>query len=129
MLSLYSEMWVHALWGTMKNQHIFSWDLRKALAHHLLMQRNLAMEAVYVHSNHVHILARMSISPREYIVECCNCSRQFIEAEGLVELPFSWSPYAAIYSLGTSQLDNLKQFFADQIVVSFQFSVIGIDDD
>ena len=116
----YLKVWVHCVWTTKKRVPFLSDEIRMDVIHHIL--DNAKIKGIYIdhlngHLEHIHAL--ISLGGNQTISEIMQkikgeCSF-WINKNKLTRIKFEWQDDFYAVSIGSSQVENLRNYIRNQV--------------
>ena len=113
------KIWVHAVWSTKDRKPVLNKDVRQEIfehIHHNAIEKDIYMEIVNGHQNHVHCLFRLKAD------QTIQKTLQLIKGEasfwankhGLVKPKLAWQNDYFAVSVSESQVGAVKKYIENQ---------------
>jgi len=115
----YVKIWIHAVWTVKNRKPILSIEARKTLFEHIhknAFEKEILMEIVGGHNNHVHCLFRLRNNQTiENVMQLIKGeSSYWFNKSELSRLKLNWQKEYFAVSVSESQVDTVKNYIATQ---------------
>ncbi|MEN8122401.1 MAG: IS200/IS605 family transposase [Bacteroidota bacterium] len=115
----YVKIWIHAVWTVKNRQPILARDVRQTLFEHIhqnALGKEILMEVVGGHNNHVHCLFRLKNNQTiENVMQLIKGESSFwFNKSGLSGLKLNWQKEYFAVSVSESQVGTVKNYIANQ---------------
>jgi REP element-mobilizing transposase RayT len=115
----YVKIWIHAVWTAKKRRPLLSFDTRKTLFQHVhknALEKEILMEMVNGHNNHVHCLFRLKNNQSvDWVMQMIKGeSSYWFNKNNLGEQKLSWQKEYFAVSISESQVNKVKKYIANQ---------------
>lgn len=116
----YVKIWIHAVWTVKKRLPLLSQDFRKEVFNHIhqnALKKEILMEIVNGHNNHVHCLFRLKNNQTiENVMQLIKgeSSFWFNNKSALSNNSLHWQKEYFAVSVSESQVENVKKYIANQ---------------
>ena len=115
----YVKIWIHAVWTVKNRKPILTSDVRQVLFDHIQLNaisKEILMEIVGGHNNHVHCLFRLKNNQTiENVMQLIKGeSSYWFNKSGLSQLKLNWQKEYFAVSISESQVNTVKNYIATQ---------------
>lgn len=115
----YVKIWIHAVWTVKNRKPILASEIRKDVFDHIhknALSKEILMEAVCGHHNHVHCLFRLKNNQTiENIMQLTKGeSSYWFNKSSLSHLKLNWQKEYFAVSVSESQVDKVKNYILTQ---------------
>jgi REP element-mobilizing transposase RayT len=115
----YVKIWIHAVWTVKNRQALLSENERKILFDHIhnnALEKEILMEIVNGHSNHVHCLFRLKNNQSvDWVMQMIKGESSFwFNKRGLSKLKLSWQKEYFAVSVSESQVRKVVDYISGQ---------------
>jgi REP element-mobilizing transposase RayT len=115
----YIKIWIHAVWTVKNRKPILTSDVRQVLFDHIhqnALSKEILMEIVGGHNNHVHCLFRLRNNQTiENVMQLIKGESSFwLNKSGLIQLKLNWQKEYFAVSVSESQVDKVKNYILTQ---------------
>lgn len=115
----YVKIWIHAVWTVKNRQTLLSENVRKMLFDHIhknALEKEILMEIVNGHNNHVHCLFRLKNNQSvDWVMQMIKGkSSYWFNKSGLRKLKLSWQKEYFAVSISGSQVKKLADYISNQ---------------
>jgi putative transposase len=109
----YIKIWIHAVWTVKNRKPILTSEVRQVLFDHIhqnALSKEILMEIVGGHNNHVHCLFRLRNNQTiENVMQLIKGESSFwLNKSGLIQLKLNWQKEYFAVSVSESQVDKVK---------------------
>ena len=113
------KIWIHAVWAVKNRKPILGSEVRKTLFEHIhknAFEKEILMEIVGGHNNHVHCLFRLRNNQTiENVMQLIKGESSFwFNKTGLGQLKLNWQKEYFAVSVSESQVDSVKKYISNQ---------------
>ena len=115
----YVKIWIHAVWTVKNRKPILTSEVRQVLFDHIqqnALSKEILMEIVGGHNNHVHCLFRLRNNQTiENVMQLIKGESSFwFNKSELSELKLNWQKEYFAVSVSESQVDKVKNYILTQ---------------
>ncbi|MDP3442164.1 MAG: IS200/IS605 family transposase [Ignavibacteria bacterium] len=115
----YVKIWIHAVWTVKNRKPILTSEVRQTLFDHIhqnALSKEILMEIVGGHNNHVHCLFRLRNNQTiENVMQLIKGESSFwLNKSGLTGLKLNWQKEYFAVSVSESQVDKVKNYILTQ---------------
>jgi REP element-mobilizing transposase RayT len=115
----YIKIWIHAVWTVKNRKPILTSEVRQVLFDHIqqnALSKEILMEIVGGHNNHVHCLFRLRNNQTiENVMQLIKGESSFwLNKSGLIQLKLNWQKEYFAVSVSESQVDKVKNYILTQ---------------
>jgi len=115
----YVKIWIHAVWAVKNRKPILSSEIRKEMFEHIhknALAKDIFMEIVGGHHNHVHCLFRLKNNQTiENVMQLIKGeSSYWFNKSGISQLKLNWQKEYFAVSVGESQVSIIKNYIQTQ---------------
>jgi REP element-mobilizing transposase RayT len=115
----YVKIWIHAVWAVKNRKPILTSEIRKEMFEHIhknALGKEIFMEVVGGHHNHVHCLFRLKNNQTiENVMQLIKGESSFwFNKSGLSQLKLNWQKEYFAVSVGESQVSIVKNYILTQ---------------
>lgn len=115
----YVKIWIHAVWAVKNRKPILASDVRQTLFDHIhqnALGKDILMEIVNGHNNHVHCLFRLRNNQTiENVMQLIKGeSSYWFNKNELSRLKLNWQKEYFAVSVSESQVDSIKKYISNQ---------------
>lgn len=115
----YVKIWIHAVWTLKNRKPILTSEVRQVLFDHIhqnALSKEILMEIVGGHVNHVHCLFRLRNNQTiENVMQLIKGESSFwLNKSGLIQLKLNWQKEYFAVSVSESQIDKVKNYILTQ---------------
>ena len=116
----YVKIWIHAVWAVKNRKPILTTEKRQTMFEHIhknALEKDIYMEIVGGHNNHVHCLFRLRNNQTiENVMQLLKgeSSFWFNNKSGLSQLKLNWQKEYFAVSVSESQIDVVRNYIATQ---------------
>jgi len=115
----YVKIWIHAVWAVKNRAPILSAEHRKAIFEHIhknALEKEIYMEIVGGHNNHIHCLFRLKNNQTiENVMQLIKGESSFwFNKSGMSQMKLNWQKEYFAVSIGESQVSAVKNYILKQ---------------
>jgi REP element-mobilizing transposase RayT len=115
----YVKIWIHAVWTVKNRKPILTSEVRQTLFEHIhqnALSKEILMEIVGGHNNHVHCLFRLRNNQTiENVMQLIKGESSFwLNKSGLIQLKLNWQKEYFAVSVSESQVSKVKNYILTQ---------------
>lgn len=115
----YVKIWIHAVWTVKNRQALLAENTRKTLFDHIhknALEKEILMEIVNGHNNHVHCLFRLKNNQSvDWVMQMIKGESSFwFNKSGLSKLKLSWQKEYFAVSISESQVKKVVEYISRQ---------------
>ena len=115
----YVKIWIHAVWTVKDRQPVLNQDIRQKVFEHIhqnAVTKEIMMEIVNGHHNHVHCLFRLKNNQTiENVMQLIKGeSSYWFNKSELSRLKLNWQKEYFAVSVSESQVEKVKNYIANQ---------------
>lgn len=115
----YVKIWIHAVWTVKDRQSVLNQDIRQKVFEHIhqnAVTKEIMMEIVNGHHNHVHCLFRLKNNQTiENVMQLIKGeSSYWFNKSELSNLKLNWQKEYFAVSVSESQVEKVKNYIANQ---------------
>jgi len=115
----YVKIWIHAVWAVKNRKPVLSSEIRNEMFEHIhrnALGKDIFMEVVGGHNNHVHCLFRLRNNQTiENVMQLIKGESSFwFNRSGLSQLKLNWQKEYFAVSVGESQVSRIRNYILTQ---------------